>query len=174
MRLVVVSNRLPFTLSFKEDKPRFKVSSGGLTTGLLSYLEKSAADFLWLGWPGTTVAAEHESAVRDYGAEHFKACPVFLPEQSMERFYHGFCNKTLWPLFHYFPMLVHFEQEYWHEYERVNRAFADTVLSVLRPDDLLWIHDFHLMLFPRLIRERFPEIPIGFFLHIPFPSYEVF
>ena len=86
----------------------------------------------------------------------------------------GFCNRTLWPLFHYFTTLARFEEEHWKEYQRVNRAFASALAEVLQPDDILWIHDYHLLLLPRLVRERFPHMPIGFFLHIPFPSYEVF
>jgi trehalose 6-phosphate synthase/phosphatase len=99
---------------------------------------------------------------------------VFLSDESMDRFYHGFCNKTLWPLFHYFPYLTRYEQDYWEEYQNANRAFGEAVLNVLRPDDVCWVHDYQLMLLPRLIRERFPDLPIGFFLHIPFPSFEVF
>jgi trehalose 6-phosphate synthase/phosphatase len=180
MRLVIVSNRLPFTVSVKEGALGFNVSSGGLTTGLWSYLERGAArpgerlDFLWLGWPGATVAPEHEEAVKAYAAKEFKALPLFLPEEKMDRFYYGFCNKTLWPLFHYFPDLTLYEEDYWEEYKQVNRLFAEAVLKVLRPDDLLWVHDYQLMLVPGLVRERFPDLPIGFFLHIPFPSYEVF
>jgi trehalose 6-phosphate synthase/phosphatase len=180
MRLIIVSNRLPFTVSFKEGKPEFKVSSGGLTTGLWSYLERATAgsgerpEFLWLGWPGASVAAEQEGAVCAYAEKEFKALPIFVPEENMDRFYHGFCNKTLWPLFHYFPALTHYEEECWEEYKQVNRMFADAAVKVLRPDDLLWVHDYQLMLVPGLVRERFPELPIGFFLHIPFPSYEVF
>jgi trehalose 6-phosphate synthase/phosphatase len=120
------------------------------------------------------VALEQQAAVRLFGQTHFNATPVFLPEESMERFYHGFCNRTLWPLFHYFTTLAEFEEEHWAEYQRVNRAFADTLAEVLQPDDILWIHDYHLLLLPRLVRDRFPQTPIGFFLHIPFPSYEVF
>jgi trehalose 6-phosphate synthase/phosphatase len=180
MRLIIVSNRLPFTVSLKEGTPAFNVSSGGLTTGLWSYLERGAAspgerpDFLWLGWPGASVAPEHEEAVKAYSEKEFKALPVFLPEDRMDRFYHGFCNKTLWPLFHYFPDLTRYEEEYWEEYKQVNRVFAEAVIKALRPDDLLWVHDYQLMLVPGLVRERFPDMPIGFFLHIPFPSYEVF
>jgi trehalose 6-phosphate synthase/phosphatase len=179
MRLVIVSNRLPFTVSIKDGKPQFETSSGGLTTGLASYLERAASDpaksleFLWLGWPGLTIAPEHQEAVRQYG-EPFKACPVFLPEQSVNSFYHGFCNKTLWPLFHYVPSLTHYEKNYWQEYQKINQVYADALLAVLRPDDVLWVHDYQLMLLPALIRKQFPEMPIGFFLHIPFPSYEVF
>ena len=112
--------------------------------------------------------------MRAYGEKQFKCSPVFLPEESMDRFYHGFCNKTLWPLFHYFTTLARYEEDYWQEYRNVNRIFGEAVVNVLRPDDLLWIHDYHLMLLPKLVREKFPEMPIGFFLHIPFPSYEVF
>ncbi len=180
MRLVIVSNRLPFTVTTGQGGPQFAVSSGGLTTGLWSYLEHGASvageplDFVWVGWPGASVAPEHEPTVKAYAEKEFKAIPVFLPEESMDRFYHGFCNKTLWPLFHYFPTLTRYEEDYWQEYRQVNRAFADAVLKILRPDDLLWVHDYQLMLVPGLVRERYPDMPIGFFLHIPFPSFEVF
>ena len=92
----------------------------------------------------------------------------------MDRFYLGFCNKTIWPLFHYFPTLTHYEEEHWQEYRHVNQVFGEAVVKALRPDDVLWIHDYHLMLLPKLVREKFPEMPIGFFLHIPFPSWEIF
>jgi len=180
MRLIVVSNRLPFTVSFADGTPQFKPSAGGLTTGLWSYLSGQAPagaerpDYLWMGWPGASIPAEHEASVRAFGAQQFKSSPVFLPEESMDRFYLGFCNKTLWPLFHYFPTLTHYEEEYWREYQHVNRRFAEAVIQVLQPDDLLWIHDYHLLLLPGLVRETFPEMPIGFFLHIPFPSWEIF
>jgi trehalose 6-phosphate synthase/phosphatase len=180
MRLVVVSNRLPFTVSFKDGVPQFRTSSGGLSTGLASYLRQASADaanrpdYFWLGWPGASIAPEHEAAIRKYGAEQFKCAPVFLPEESMEHFYHGFCNKTIWPLFHYFPTLTQYEEEFWQEYRNVNRIFGEAVVSALQPDDMVWVHDYHLMLLPKLIREKFSEMPIGFFLHIPFPSYEIF
>jgi trehalose 6-phosphate synthase/phosphatase len=180
MRLVVVSNRLPFTVSFKEGTPQFKPSPGGLTTGLWSYLDRKALDgaerpdYLWIGWPGTSIPLEHDAAVQAYGEQQFKSRPVYLPEESMDRFYLGFCNKTLWPLFHYFPLLTRYEEEDWQEYRNINRIFGEAVVNALRPDDILWIHDYHLMLLPKLVREKFPEMPIGFFLHIPFPSWEIF
>jgi trehalose 6-phosphate synthase/phosphatase len=180
VRLVIVSNRLPFTVSFDQGQPRFAPSAGGLTTGLWSYLLRSRVDaatrfeFLWVGWPGASVAAEQQAAVRQFGQKEFNASPVFLPEESMDRFYNGFCNRTLWPLFHYFTTLAQFEEEQWEEYQRVNRAFAAALAEVLQPDDILWIHDYHLLLLPRLVRAHFPQRPIGFFLHVPFPSYEVF
>ncbi|HWD93757.1 MAG TPA: bifunctional alpha,alpha-trehalose-phosphate synthase (UDP-forming)/trehalose-phosphatase [Verrucomicrobiae bacterium] len=179
MRLVVVSNRLPFTVSIEEGRPRFESSSGGLATGLWSYLEKSSAnsrepfDFVWVGWPGTAVEPKHVAEVEAHGRQ-FHAAPVFLPEESARKFYRGFCNNTLWPLFHYFPTLAQYEEEHWQDYQRANQAYADALLKVLRPDDVLWVHDYQLMLLPRMIRKYFPEMPIGFFLHIPFPSYEIF
>jgi trehalose 6-phosphate synthase/phosphatase len=180
MRLVVVSNRLPFTVSFQEGALQYKPSAGGLTTGLWSYLDGKAQagverpEHLWMGWPGASVPPEHEAAVRAYGEQQFKSSPVFLPEESMDRFYLGFCNKTIWPLFHYFPTLTHYEEDYWQEYQNVNRIFGEAVIKALQPDDVLWIHDYHLMLLPKLVREKFPEMAIGFFLHIPFPSWEIF
>jgi trehalose 6-phosphate synthase/phosphatase len=177
-RLVLVSNRLPFTVSFADGEPSFQVSSGGLTSGLWSYLERRAkgtgGDFLWLGWPGATTPPEHQLAIRQYAGKHFNSAPVFLSEESMDRFYLGFCNRTIWPLFHYFPWLVLYEEEYWEQYQQTNREYAQALLEVLKPDDMVWVHDYQLMLLPKLIRERFPEMPIGFFLHIPFPSFEVY
>jgi trehalose 6-phosphate synthase/phosphatase len=180
MRLIIVSNRLPFTVSFPDGQPRYQISSGGLTTGLWSYLQRARAapggapDFLWLGWPGASVATEQEEAVKSYAQGEFNAVPIFLPEESMERFYHGFCNRTLWPLFHYFSLLTVYEEEHWQEFKEVNLRFAEAVMRVAGPDDLLWVHDYQLMLVPGMVRERLSDLPIGFFLHIPFPSYEIF
>ncbi|MCI0534044.1 MAG: bifunctional alpha,alpha-trehalose-phosphate synthase (UDP-forming)/trehalose-phosphatase [Verrucomicrobiales bacterium] len=179
MRLIIVSNRLPFTVSLKQGKPQFGASAGGLNTGLWSYLERASTrsaqplDFVWVGWPGASIPTELQPEVAEYSAK-FKTLPVFLPEERIDRFYQGFCNKTLWPLFHYRPSLTRYDEESWDEYKRVNQTFCDALLNVLSPDDVVWVHDYQLMLLPRLLRERWPEIPIGFFLHIPFPSFEVF
>ncbi len=89
-------------------------------------------------------------------------------------FYQGFSNRTLWPLFHHFDRYVEFDTEYWHAYERVNRAYRDALLEVVEPGDSIWVHDYQLLLLPALLRESLPDAPIGFFLHIPFPSYEAF
>ncbi len=177
MRLVIVSNRLPFTVSCGNGGPEFKSSSGGLSTGLASYLRQASGnrpDYFWLGWPGAEVAPEHQAAVKKFGEEQFKCAPVFLPEKSMERFYHGFCNKTIWPLFHYFPPVAQYDEQFWQEYRNVNHIFGEAVVSALRPDDMVWIHDYHLMLLPGIIRGKFPDLSVGFFLHTPFPSYELF
>ena len=119
MRLVIISNRLPFTVSIHEGVPQFKPSAGGLTTGLWSYLARkpengtAPPDHLWLGWPGGGIPPAQESVVRAYAEQEYNSSPVFVPDDRMDRFYHGFCNKTIWPLFHYFPTLAQFEEKYW-------------------------------------------------------------
>ncbi len=103
----------------------------------------------------------------------FNYYPVFVTKKDMENFYNGFCNKTIWPLFHYFPSYTIYNEDYWASYKRVNEAFCDAVLEIIKPDDVVWIHDYHLMLLPGLLREKITN-PIGYFHHIPFPTYEIF
>ncbi|MDH5597601.1 MAG: bifunctional alpha,alpha-trehalose-phosphate synthase (UDP-forming)/trehalose-phosphatase, partial [Cyclobacteriaceae bacterium] len=100
--------------------------------------------------------------------------PVFLSPQEIEDFYEGFCNSTLWPNFHYFTQYAIYKRNLWESYEEVNRKFAEVVSEVIQPEDTVWIHDYQLLLLPGFLREKFPHISIGFFLHIPFPSHEVF
>lgn len=179
-RLVIVSNRLPFNVAVEEGELRFKESAGGLVTGLEAYLasfdgrQTLPNSYVWTGWPGNTVADDLRSHLRDEAYERFRSHPVFLTEEEMERFYNGFCNKTIWPLFHYFPSYTSYQEEHWKSYVHVNEIFCDGLLEILKDDDVVWVHDYHLMLLPRLLRERGFSNPIGFFLHIPFPSYDVF
>jgi trehalose 6-phosphate synthase/phosphatase len=180
MRLVIVSNRLPITAVEHDGAFHFKESIGGLTSGLSTYLNSlgdssPVPEYLWIGWPGATVTDEGtKEALRTEALSSFHAYPVFLTEAEMNSFYHGFCNKTIWALFHYFTSYTVYHKDYWTEYQRVNRIFADAVEKIVRPDDVIWVHDYHLMLLPRLLRSRFPDSHIGFFLHIPFPAFEVF
>jgi trehalose 6-phosphate synthase/phosphatase len=186
-RLLVVSNRLPFTAVEKNGEIGFTPSSGGLVSGLTGYLEGLRQDsptrgtgdpgdlpYVWLGWPGASVHRDQEERLKSVALSHFSAYPVFVDENAMENFYHGFCNKTIWPLFHYFPSYTEFREEYWEEYKAVNQTYADAVLEIARPGDTIWVHDYQLMLLPRLVRERMPDATIGFFLHIPFPGYEIY
>ncbi len=179
-RIVLISNRLPFTVAQPGRDIVFEPSAGGVASGLHALLTSAQAEvgdnreYLWIGWPGAAVAEELRPRVRAEALARYRASPVFLSEAEIETFYAGFCNKTLWPLFHYFPQYTRHEPEYWQHYLKVNQAFADAALEVLRPGDLLWIHDYHLMLLPRLIRARMAHLSIGFFLHIPFPHYEIF
>ena len=179
-RLLIVSNRLPFTVTQTEGRLEFQESTGGLVSGLSAYLDSlkgftfAESNYIWLGWPGLTVNEGHHAELKTRALADFNAYPVFLSESAMDKFFHGFCNKTIWPLFHYFPSLTTFDEELWQHYVSVNQAFAETVLEILHPDDLVWIHDYHLMLLPKILRERVPHVLSGFFLHIPFPVIEVF
>jgi trehalose 6-phosphate synthase/phosphatase len=179
-RLLVVANRSPFTVVEEDGELQFKESSGGLVSGLSAYLDKlgaqtgKKADYLWVGWPGSKVSDENRDKLKEVAAAEFNSHPVFLSEEEMENFYHGFCNKTIWPLFHYFPAYTIYGNEYWEVYEKVNQVFCDAVMEVIRPGDVVWVHDYHLMLLPRMLRERLPDAKIGFFLHIPFPSFEIY
>ncbi len=179
-RLVIVSNRLPFNVKIEDNGMSFQPSAGGLVTGIAS-LRQSNKQFsglplshLWVGWPGSSVDVSwHEKLIRE-ALDRFQSYPVFLSESQMEQFYFGFCNATIWPLFHYFPTYADYQPAFWQQYVRINQLFADALETVLKPEDVVWVHDYHLMLLPRLLKARRPELPVGFFLHIPFPSFEVF
>lgn len=179
MRLLIVSNRLPITM--EDNGQKLKESVGGLVSGIKAYLDfknpkshELVSDYTWIGWPGTTIKDSMKKTIKSKVYSDFHAYPVFLSESAMDRFYHGFCNRTIWPLFHYFTTSVSYDDANWQYYKKVNEIFCESVMEILRPDDIVWIHDYHLMLLPRLIREQVPGVPIGFFLHIPFPSFEVF
>ena len=180
MKLFIVSNRLPVTLVKEGKHLDFRESTGGLASGISSYLDTlrgtSFTDqpYLWVGWPGATIAQKNSERLRHQLRQRFNAVPILLTEQEMDKFYDGFCNKTVWPLFHYFPSLTTYDQSYWDSYLDVNRIFADVLTPLVEPDDIIWIHDYHLMLLPKMIRERHRSVRCGFFLHIPFPAYEVF
>jgi trehalose 6-phosphate synthase/phosphatase len=173
-RLLVVSNRLPLTLRAAGEGWRVERSAGGLATALGPVLARTSG--LWLGWPGESPAApdlRRERLLvqwrRRYGYH-----AVDLPAEVARASYEGYANRTIWPLFHDFPSRFEFDQAGWEAYEESNRRFRDAVLNHLQPGDRVWVHDYHLMLVPRLLREAAPETPIGFFLHIPFPPSEVF
>lgn len=179
-RLVIVSNRLPFNVTVEDGALKTHESSGGLVTGLESFLRSigrrptAVTDYLWVGWPGGTIEDSRKEELKAKARAEFRSYPVFLSEQEMEDFYHGFCNKTLWPLFHYYPSNAIYDQGFWRQYTLVNERFCNAVLEIIDKDDIVWVHDYHLMLLPRMLSSRAPEVPIGFFLHIPFPSFELF
>ncbi len=176
-RLLIVSNRLPVTVSMNGDMVSYHPSSGGLASGIGSYLEAAGQrgqEAIWIGWPGAEVPAGRAGEVRETLLREHRALPVFVDAETMVSFYEGFCNDTLWPLFHYFPSITAFKDRFWDDYLRVNRIFCDTVAQIARPGDVIWVHDYHLLLLPRMLKERLPDHAVGFFLHIPFPSFELF
>jgi trehalose 6-phosphate synthase/phosphatase len=173
-RLLVVSNRLPVTVSRVEDgRFAYQPSVGGLATSLNALREEM--DMVWLGTPGLNVEDRDEQArlTQELDRE-YDSVPLFLDQGEFNRYYDGFSNGCLWPLFHYFPQFAHFDSHEWEAYRRVNRAFAERIVDIARPDDSIWVHDYHLLLLPTLLRQRLPDASIGFFLHIPFPSFEIF
>lgn len=179
-RLIFVSNRLPFSVSVAESGLTTTESVGGLVTGLRAFLASVKGtgapgdESVWIGWPGATIHADQQDELRHKAWENHRSVPVFLRQEEMEAFYLGFCNSTIWPLFHSFPAYTIYDEQQWQLYREVNETFAEIVAQTVRPGDIVWIHDYHLMLLPRLLREKIPGIRIGFFLHIPFPEYDIF
>lgn len=171
-KTIIVSNRLPVRIEKQDDKLTFLPSEGGLATGLGSIYKEG--DNIWLGWPGAVLSSKAEEGQTKKELEGQNMAPVFLTDEDIELYYEGFSNETLWPNFHYFNQFSEFKTEYWEAYKQVNQKFADQILKNANPGDTIWIHDYQLLLLPALIREQRPEISIGFFLHIPFPSYESF
>ena len=172
-RWITVANRLPFTLS--KDATEMKTSSGGLVSALNGV--KSNAERVWIGsapdnltpdlWPSVQKRLSERSTGWSYE-------PVFVEPSLYDSYYNRTCNDVLWPLLHYQPELVDFDAISWERYREVNQRFAETIAKFAKDDDLIWVHDFHLFLLPKILRELRPKLRIGFFLHVPFPSSEVF
>lgn len=179
-RLLIVSNRLPFNVTEKKGRFELQKSAGGLVTGVDAYLNSlkntsfSNLEHLWIGWSGTSIFDENKRIILTKRLAEFNAFPVFLSDRVVNNFYNGFCNKIIWPLFHYFPSYVVYDEDYWRHYQKVNMIFCDKILEISKPGDIIWVHDYQLMLLPGLLRERRKDLSIGYFHHIPFPSFEVF
>lgn len=186
-RLIVVSNRLPITITQNRDgKYEFKLSSGGLVSALSGL--KKLRKFIWIGWPGNfchsspiTVGLEVPEIDKHYISETLEkehnCIPIFLDRDTADKYYRGFSNSTIWPLFHYLPGDFVFDNEFWDGYQLVNNIFAVKISEIVKNNDIIWIHDYHLMLLPMCLRQKVPidiNIKIGFFLHTPFPSSEIY
>ncbi|MEO9477781.1 MAG: bifunctional alpha,alpha-trehalose-phosphate synthase (UDP-forming)/trehalose-phosphatase [Cyclobacteriaceae bacterium] len=171
-KTIIVSNRLPVRITEEKGEFIYQPSEGGLATGLGSIYKEG--DNIWIGWPGLNVpgTADRKDVTKNLAKENMR--PVFLTASEIEDYYEGFSNETLWPNFHYFNQYIVFNDDLWKAYQRVNKKFAKEIAQVLEPEDTVWIHDYQLLLLPELIREHAPDASIGFFLHIPFPSYESF
>ncbi|MGB5369352.1 MAG: bifunctional alpha,alpha-trehalose-phosphate synthase (UDP-forming)/trehalose-phosphatase [Flavobacteriaceae bacterium] len=173
-KTIIISNRLPVQLQISNGGINAVPSVGGLATGMKSV--HKGGDSLWIGWSGLTDEEIPKALVKDIdkalAAHH--AAKVNLTDKEVEGFYYGFSNRTIWPLFHYFLEYSEFELDSWNTYKAVNQKFADAILEHADNDDTIWVHDYQLMLVPQMVREKKPNIAIGFFLHIPFPSFEIF
>lgn len=171
IRTVIISNRLPVKIIQENNEYILTPSEGGLATGL-SDIYKSD-ETIWIGWPGIEIPEERQDEIKLKLKEH-NLFPVFLSQTEINLFYEGFSNEVLWPIFHYLVTYARFEQSYWDSYQAVNQKFGDIILSITNSKDRIWIHDYQLLLLPCILRTKLPEITIGFFQHIPFPSYEIF
>jgi trehalose 6-phosphate synthase/phosphatase len=166
---VIASNRLPVRFLVTGDGFELSQSAGGLAAALRAV----RGDAVWIGWPGTVVPPILEPEVTSrLGGDNL--VPTFLSADEEEDFYGRVCNDTLWPLFHYFGDRLRITPEAWQRYVQVNERFADVILAHCGPETRVWVHDFHLMLVPSMLRRRAPHLAIGFFLHTPFPSSEVY
>jgi len=172
-RVLLVSNRLPVSVRVDRNRLVVERSPGGLATGLSGYHGQGKS--LWIGWPGETwrLTPDQLSSMRSQLAD-LRAVPIELTAAEIQRYYDGFSNGVLWPLFHYDLNRLPMNAEGWSTYQRVNQRFADAVVAQYRRGDLIWIHDYQLALVPEMVRRQLPDAAIGFFLHVPFPSGEVF
>lgn len=173
-RVVIVSNRLPVSVRKVDGKLEFYPSAGGLATGLSSYA--SSGNNRWIGWPGIASddlsEKEKTDILRKLKKQH--CYPVFLTQKQLDGFYNGYSNSVLWPLFHHMKVDSGDTETNWLLYKKVNQLYADAALALSRETDRLWLHDYQLMLLPEMLRIARPKGRIGFFLHIPFPSHELF
>lgn len=169
--LIVVSNRLPVSIKSAGNEWEISSASGGLASALNGV--KTKIPFRWVGWPGASYFPNQQKEIQK---ELLKKdlYPIFINKEQEEHYYHSICNSFLWPLFHYFTDHMLHTTESWHFYEEINQLFADEVINLAEDGASIWVHDFHLMFLPQMLREKRPDLKIGFFLHIPFPSSEVY
>jgi len=179
-RLLLVSNREPYVRKRTPEGVRFERTTGGLVTALEPVMRESGG--VWVAWqPEGEARDQRDGAVSESrfcvpaDGPQFTLRQVPLSKLEVARYYHGFANRALWPLCHYFIARCRFDEEEWRQYERINDRFADAVVEEARAGDVVWVHDYHFCLLPKKIRERrLHGGPIAFFLHIPFPTEEVF
>lgn len=167
-KIIIVANRLPVTVG-----NTIRKSSGGLVSALDAMFD--ASNMLWVGWPGTYFSKSKDiKTLKQKLIDEFQCYPIFLSQQEVAEYYHGFSNACLWPTLHYFPHYIHYSTQWWDNYVKINQHFADEIAANASDDDTVWIHDYHLFLVPQMLRELNPRLKIGFFLHTPFPSFEIF
>lgn len=165
MRLIIVANKAPYTIKKLDNAVQLERSTGGLVTALDPIMRKNKG--IWIC-----------SGENNYEKYKFKLPynikQVRLTQKDKLHYYEGYCNRQIWPLFHYFPIKYKLEDKEWEYYKQVNQRFANQIIEVIKPSDKIWIHDYHLMLVPQMLREQGIKNKIGFFLHTPFPNWEFF
>jgi trehalose 6-phosphate synthase/phosphatase len=175
-RLVIVSNRLPIVISKEEEQLKTSPGSGGLVTALAPVLKNRGG--VWIGWPGPVEEKDQNKVISLLENEKnqcgFLLHPVFLTDQEVKLYYDGFSNEIIWPLFHDLQSDCHFDPTYWKAAQDVSHKFAETIHQKLNTNDFLWIHDYHLMLVGQELRKFGSVEKMAFFLHIPFPSLDIF
>lgn len=174
-RLVVVSNRLPIVVKQIDDKWTYIPGSGGLVSALAPVLRDRGG--IWIGWTGTVDPETPDLTELLHDAtQHsgYTLKSVQLDAKDKEDFYHGFANEVIWPLFHDLQSHCNFAPRYWDAYCRVNRKFADVITQNARPDDLIWVHDYHLMSVGQELKALGISARTGFFLHTPFPPLDIY
>lgn len=172
MKLYIISNRLPLKVNSENDEFVFSRSEGGLATGLDSL--HTSYEKHWIGWPGMCINKEEEKQEVTTKLEELNFHPVFLSQEHFENYYEGYSNSTIWPLCHYFFAYTQYKNRFWQAYKQVNSLFCEEICRLVGPGDLVWVQDYQLMLLPGMLRKIYPELNIGYFHHIPFPSYELF
>lgn len=165
MRLIIAANRSPYYIKKRKDQIKLEKSAGGLVAALDPVIKNTSG--IWI------CAGESDFEKHDIKTP-YEIKQIKLNKNETEHYYEGFCNKQIWPLFHYFPARYKLEDNDWSFYERVNQKFANQILETLKPNDKIWIQDYHLMLVPQMLREQGVTNKIGFFLHIPFPNLEIY
>jgi trehalose 6-phosphate synthase/phosphatase len=174
-RLLVVSNRLPMVIEQSAGRWCSRPGSGGLVTALTPVLRQRGG--LWIGWPGASAEDDHhlDGMLAEAGeAAGFDFAAVKLTDDERDKFYYGFSNEIVWPLFHGLHTRCNFDPAYWKAYRAVNCKFARTIKEHVREDDFIWVHDYHLMHVAKELREVGLRQKVSFFLHIPFPPPEIF
>ncbi|KAJ4974673.1 hypothetical protein NE237_007847 [Protea cynaroides] len=181
-RIIIVANQLPIRVHRKPDYEGwdFFWDEDSLLHQLKDGLGEDEVEVLYVGCLKEDIHPNEQDDISQILLEKFKCVPTFIPPELFSRFYHGFCKQQLWPLFHYMLPLSpdlggRFDRSLWQAYVSVNKIFADRILEVISPeDDFVWVHDYHLMVLPTFLRKRFNRVKLGFFLHSPFPSSEIY
>jgi len=173
--LVVVSNRLPITVSKDEDSGRwqFRQSIGGLVTALTSVIKTRKG--MWIGWPGITEEVDLNALLARASQElGYEMKSISLTKEEIDSYYFGFSNQVMWPLFHDIQSNCNFDPTYWYVYQVANQKFARIIAENIGADDYVWVHDYHLAMVAKELRSLGVQNKIGYFLHIPFPSPDAF